>query len=190
MNLTELPAGLPVPQDDGLCRHLPGLMLPPISLASTQGGTVALSALPPGRIVCFCYPMTGQPGVALPPGWDDIPGARGCTPQACSFRDQIAEFVRLGVLVFGVSTQSSDYQREMAERLHLSYGVLSDEKLELVYALSLPTFSAGGPALIKRLTLIVRQGRIEHVLYPVFPTDRSAEQTLDWLKANPIAVST
>lgn len=181
--LMQTPADLPRPVDDGACNHLPGLPLPDVTLASTRGTQINLRALPPGRCVIFCYPMTGQPSVALPEGWDAIPGARGCTPQACSFRDSVADFAKLGVSVFGVSTQTADYQREMAERLHLPYDVLSDAQLEFARALNLPVFEAAGAMLIKRLTLISRDGVIEAVLYPVFPTDQSAAQTLACLRA-------
>ena len=178
-----LPDALPEPVDDGACDHLPGLPLPSVALPSTQGGRVALDALPAGRSVIFCYPMTGQPGVALPDGWDEIPGARGCTPQNCAIRDLHAEFAALGTGVYALSTQAPAIQREMAERLHLPYPVLSDADLELTTALRLPTFrAAGGPRLIRRLTLVVRDGSIEQVFYPVFPPDRSAEPVLDWLR--------
>ncbi len=180
-----LPDALPEPVDDGACDHLPGLPLPAVALPSTLGGRVALDALPAGRSVIFCYPMTGQPGIALPSGWDDIPGARGCTPQNCAFRDLNADFAALGVGIYAVSTQALSYQREMAERLHLPYPVLSDADLELTTALRLPTFrAADGPRLIRRLTLVVRDGTIEHVFYPVFPPDRSAEPVLDWLRSH------
>ncbi len=180
---TTLPDTLPKPVDDGACDHLAGLPLPAVALPSTQGGRVALDALPAGRSVIFCYPMTGQPGVALPDGWDEIPGARGCTPQNCAIRDLHADFAALGAGVYAVSTQAPAYQRELAERLHLPYSVLSDAGYELTNALRLPTFRAGdGPRLIRRLTMVVRDGTIEHVFYPVFPPDRSAEAVLDWLR--------
>lgn len=179
---THLPDDLPEPVDDGACDHLAGLPLPAVALLSTRGGQVALDALPAGRSVIFCYPMTGQPGVALPTGWDDIPGARGCTPQTCAFRDLHADFAAIGAGIYAVSTQEPIYQREMAERLHLPYPVLSDVAYVFTDALRLPTFrAADGPRLIRRLTMVVRDGRIEHVFYPVFPPDRSAEPVLDWL---------
>jgi peroxiredoxin len=177
-NYETLPSNLPVPVDDGLCDHLPGMMLPAVRLPSTRGREVGLAALPTRLNVIFCYPMTGKPGTALPAGWDDIPGVRGCTPQACSFRDNFAAFADRGVVVFGLSAQSSDYQREMTVRLHIPYEVLSDEHLNFTTALRLPTFVVAGAQLIKRLTLIVRDGMIERVLYPVFPPNLSAEQTL------------
>ncbi|MEI2385941.1 peroxiredoxin [Breoghania sp. JC706] len=164
------PSGLPRPVDDGAADHLPGRRLPRLSLASTAGGTIDLAAIP-GRIVVYCYPMTGRPDVALPDGWDTIPGARGCTPQSCSWRDHYAELKALGAEVFGLSTQSSDYQREMVERLHLPFAVLSDAGGDFRRALELPTFEAAGMTLLKRLTFIARDGVIEAVLYPVFPSD-------------------
>ncbi len=183
-SFTTLPAGLPVPADDGACDHLTGLPLPAVALPATTGGRVALDALQSRRNVIFCFPMTGQPGVPLPEGWDDIPGARGCTPQTCTFRDLHAEFLARGAAVYAVSTQAPAYQSEMATRLHLPYPVLSDARCEFVDALRLPTFRAvaGGPRVIRRLTLVVRDGTIEHVFYPVFPPDRSAEPVLDWLR--------
>ena len=177
-----LPADLPRPIDDGACDHLAGLAMPRLALASTGGRAVDLASLPPGRTVIYCYPMTGVPGVPLPDGWDAIPGARGCTPQSCAFRDHHRELLDLGAGVFGLSTQSTDYQREMAERLHLPFEVLSDAELKLVTALRLPTFVAGGMRLVKRLTLVVRGGTIEHVFYPVFPTDQSAAVVVEWLR--------
>lgn len=159
--------------------------MPSVTLRSTAGGYVDLRALPSGRTVIYCYPMTGVPGMALPYGWDMIPGARGCTPQACAFRDHFAELAALGAGVVGLSTQETDYQREMAERLHLPFAVLSDADLRFVAALQLPTFEADGMTLIKRLTLIVRDGIIEHVLYPVFPPDQNAELVVDWLQSAP-----
>lgn len=179
-----LPANLPAPVDDGAASHLVGRQMPSLRLPSTQGGSFDLAALPPGRTVIFAYPMTGKPGVALPAGWDEIPGARGCTPQTCAFRDLHADFRSQGATVLAVSTQSTAYQREMAERLQVPYPVLSDADYRLTEALDLPTFEAGGMRLLRRLTLIVRNGTIEHVFYPVFPPDESAARTLAWLKSN------
>jgi len=181
-NYNELPSNLPVPIDDGACAHLAGMPLPPVVLPATQGPAVDMAKLT-GRCAIFCYPMTGRPGVALPAGWDDIPGARGCTPQACSFRDNIGRFQSHAVGVFGLSSQTPAYQAEMAERLHLPYPVLSDAQLAFASALRLQLFIVDGMTLIKRLTLMIRDGRIEHVFYPVFPTDQSARQVLDWLDA-------
>jgi peroxiredoxin len=182
---TELPAVLLRPLNDGACDHLPGMVMPQVTLLSTGGRDINLAALPAGRTVIYFYPRTGVPDVALPTGWNDIPGARGCTPQACSFRDHHSELKNLGADVFAVSTQSPAYQREVAERLHLPFEILSDEGLRLVRALRLPTFEVDGMELVKRLTLIVRDGSIEHVFYPVFPPDASAGEVLDWLRANP-----
>jgi peroxiredoxin len=180
-NVRELPENLPVPTDDGASDHLPGTQLPSVPLMSTAGEPVDLSALP-GRTVVYHYPLTGRPDRELPPDWDEIPGARGCTPQACSFRDQHEELRDLGSRVFGVSTQSTGYQREAAERLHLPYELLSDEDLGLARALSLPTFEAEGMTLLKRLTMVVDDGRIEKVFYPVFPPDKNAEEVIGWLR--------
>lgn len=182
-----LPDDLPAPADDGACRHLPGMAMPSVRLPGTDGRTVDLGTLPAGRTVIYAYPMTGVPGQALPDGWDAIPGARGCTPQACAFRDHHRELAELDAAIYGLSTQPTDYQREMAERLRLPFPVLSDADFALVEALRLPTFVADGKRLIRRLTLIVRDGRIETVFYPVFPPDRSAETVIDWLRSHPLA---
>jgi peroxiredoxin len=179
-NIYEIPQGLPEPEDDGACDHLPGMQLPSVSLMSTAGDQVDLSTLP-GTTVVYCYPLTGRPDQDLPPGWDDIPGARGCTPQSCGFRDHHAELRELGARVFGLSTQAPAYQREAAERLHLPFPLLSDEKLEFARALALPTFGAEGMTLIKRLTLVIERGEIKHVFYPVFPPGRNAEEVVRWL---------
>ena len=178
----QLPDSLPAPVDDGACAHLPGLRLPDVRLPSTRGDAVDLGRLPDPTSVLFFYPMTGRPGVALPENWDAIPGARGCTPQNCTFRDHHSAFTALGAGVYGVSTQTNAYQVEMAERLHLSYPVLSDADFAVTDALRLPTFEADGMRLVRRLTLVVRGGVIAHVFYPVFPPDRSAEPVLDWLR--------
>jgi peroxiredoxin len=185
-NPAELPPDLPRPVDDGACDHLPGLVMPSIRLPSTAGRLVDLGALAAERTVIYCYPRTGRPGEPLPDGWDAIPGARGCTPQSCGFRDHHQELAGLGAAVYGLSTQTTEYQREMAERLHLPFEVLSDAGFALVEALGLPTFEVEGMRLIKRLTLIVRDGRIEHVFYPVFPPDQSAAHVLDWLERHPL----
>ena len=181
VNPYELPEDLPVPTDDGAADHLPGMRLPPVPLLSTAGDTVDLAALP-GRTVIYCYPMTGRPGSDLPPGWDEIPGARGCTPQSCSFRDHHAELRSLGASVFGSSTQDTEYQREAATRLHLPFALLSDSDLAFAGALGLPTFEVDGMVLLKRLTLVIDEGWIEKVFYPVFPPDRSAEEVVEWLE--------
>jgi peroxiredoxin len=189
--LETLPADLPVPIDDGATDHLIGVAMPPVGLAATDGSTVRLDdpAPPPAtRTVVFAYPRTGRPDEDPPGGvaaWNAIPGARGCTPQACGYRDRHAELVAAGVRVFGLSTQDTDYQREMVERLHLPFPVLSDDRLVLTHALRLPTFETEGLTLHRRHTLVIRDGRVEHVLYPVFPSDRDAEQVLAWLRDRP-----
>jgi peroxiredoxin len=175
-----VPEGLPEPEDDGACDHLPGVNLPPVSLTSTSGEQVDLSTLA-GTTVVYCCPLTGRPGRELPGGWDEIPGARGCTPQSCAFRDHHAELRDLGTRVFGLSTQTTAYQQEAAERLHLPFALLSDENLEFVGALDLPTFEAEGMTLVKRLTLIVEDGEILKVFYPVFPPGRNVEEVIRWL---------
>ena len=183
-NVYELPPNLPVPVDDGACDHLPGMRLPSVPVMSTAGRMADLSRLE-GRTVVYCYPRTGRPGQEIPRGWDEIPGARGCTPQSCAFRDHYAELRALGARVFGLSTQTTDYQREAVERLHLPFELLSDENLAFTRALRLPTFEVESMILIKRLTLILLDGRIEKVFYPVFPPDRNAEQVTAWLSGAP-----
>jgi len=165
----QLPDHLPVPTDDGACDHLVGMRLPDLLLETTNG-TLANLSQEHGRTVVYCYPMTGRPGVPLPAGWDEIPGARGCTPQSCSFRDHFAELRALGAGVYGMSTQTTDYQREMAERLHLLYPIISDHRRLFCTELRLPTFVVEGHALMKRVTLIAFDGVIEAVHYPVFPS--------------------
>src|SRR3569623_15678 len=181
--LTSLPDDLPVPEDDGACVHLPGKRLPELALPSTSDRQVNLSALP-GKTVIYFYPMTGRPGDPLPAGWDAIPGARGCTPQSCAFRDHYDELKALGASVFGVSSQDSGYQREAAPRLHMPFEQLSDDKLRLAEALSLPLFEVEGKRLIRRLTLIAENGEIVKVFYPVFPPDRNADEVIAWLSAH------
>ena len=181
-----LPANLPRPVDDGAAIHLVGIAMPKISLRSTAGRLVDISEFAAPRTVIYCYPMTGVPGTPLPEGWDAIPGARGCTPQTCSFRDHYRELLDLQCDVFGLSTQITEYQREMADRLHLPFEVLSDFKFHLCEALRLPTFAVEGVRVLKRLTLIVRDGRVEQVFYPVFPPNESADQVLRWLSDNPV----
>lgn len=183
-DLHQLPADLPIPVDDGACRHLTGLAVPSVSLRATSGRMIDLSKLA-GRTVIYCYPRTGQPDVDPPPGWDAVPGARGCTPQSCGFRDHYQQLRSLGAQVFGLSTQDTDYQREVVERLHLPFELLSDAARELTDALRLPTFDIAGMTLLKRITLIIRDGRIEKVFYPVFPPDKNAEEVIAWLALSP-----
>jgi peroxiredoxin len=182
-----LPPNIPIPQDDGAAAHLAGMTLPDLALPATQNAQSAaqvnLSTLK-GRTVLYVYPRTGVPGVDLPPGWNDIPGARGCTPQSCSFRDHFGELQRLGVAhLFGLSTQDTAYQQEAATRLHLPFVILSDEKLALTKALNLPTFTTSGMTLLKRMALVIDDGVITKTFYPVFPPDKNAEEVVVWLAA-------
>jgi peroxiredoxin len=179
-----LPPDLPRPVDDGAASHLWDAPLPPFELPATDGSRVRLDRLP-GRVVVYAYPRTGVPGEdPLVPDWDEIPGARGCTPESCGFRDHFRELRAAGTsLVFGLSTQPTDYQREAAERLHLPFALLSDAELEMTKALRLPTFEVAGETLLKRFTLVVSDARIEHVFYPVFPPDRHAEEVLRWVRS-------
>ena len=189
-DFSQLPAELPVPEDDGATDHLPGHPAPRVVLLSTAGENVALDQLGPGRTVLYIYPLSGRPGTDLPTGWDDIPGARGCTPEACGFRDHYAELLDAGAArVFGASSQDVDYQRELVERLRLPFAMLSDLTLSLAAELGLPTFDVDGLTLFKRVTLVLRDGVIEHVFYPIFPPDRHAEQVLDWLRSHPVAAN-
>ena len=174
---------LPRPEDDGAARHLPGSRVPALDLPATSGADVALAELP-GRTIVYVYPLTGRPGIALPEDWDAIPGARGCTPQSCAFRDHHAELLAAGAdRVFGVSTQDTDYQREAALRLHLPFPLLSDAALRLTTALRLPVMLVAGATLLKRMALIIEDGVIAHVFYPVFPPDRNAADVLEWLRS-------
>jgi peroxiredoxin len=178
---------IPAPTDDGAARHLFGMKVPKLDLPATDGSTVDLSALD-GRTVVYAYPRTGRPGVANPEGWDLIPGARGCTPQTCAFRDHFAELRAAGVdHLYGLSTQSPAYQSEVAERLHLPFAILSDDHLRLTHAMRLPTFETSGMTLLKRFTLVIRDGIVERVFYPVFPPDRNAGDVLSWLRSNPVS---
>lgn len=178
---TQLPFNLPVPQDDGASSHLLGKSLPDVILLSTSGKPVNLSYIQ-GQAVFFCYPMTGQPGVELPSGWDSIPGARGCTPQSCSFRDRYRELQTLDTQVYGISTQKSSTQLEAVERLHLPYELLSDADFQLTTSLQLPTFKVEHQRFIKRLTMIVRDSKIVKVFYPIFPPERNVIDVVEWLK--------
>jgi peroxiredoxin len=184
-NPLELPAGLPVPVDDGAARHLVGMSWPDLGLPATDGSSINL-AHARGRTVVYAYPRTGRPGQALPTGWDAIPGARGCTPQSCGFREHFAELEGLGVAhLYGLSTQDRDEQREVAQRLHLPFALLSDAPLEIQRALDLPTFRVDAMTLLKRLTMVLDDGVIVKVFYPVFPPDRSAAEVVAWLRADP-----
>jgi len=182
-NFSELPADLPIPQDDGSTNHLKGMKLPNVSLRATNGKLIDIGSIK-GRLVIYCYPMTGQPNVALPDGWDQIPGARGCTPQSCAFRDHYQELQALGAEVMGLSVQSTDYQKEMADRLHLPFPVVSDVSYEFQRALNMPTFVTAGMTLLKRVTLIANHGVIEAVHYPIFPSDSDAAWVVDYLKSH------
>ncbi|HEY3917584.1 MAG TPA: peroxiredoxin [Stellaceae bacterium] len=176
-------SAIPAPVDDGAARHLLGARMAAVPLPATDGRTIDFAALR-GRSVVYAYPRTGRPGIDNPPGWDLIPGARGCTPQSCSFRDHFAELKALGVQqLFGLSTQDPAYQREAAERLHLPFAILSDEHLALTRAMNLPTFETSGMTLLKRFTLVIDNGIVTHVFYPVFPPDRSAGDVTAWLSA-------
>jgi peroxiredoxin len=179
----DLPTDLPVPQDDGAAQHLVGMRLPDIALSATAGPDINL-AQQKGRVVVYLYPRTGNPNAGVPNGWDAIPGARGCTPQSCSFRDHCHELQELGVTqLFGLSTQTTEYQREAALRLHLPFPVLSDAELKLTRAMNLPTFVFNGMTLIKRMAWVVDDGIITKLFYPVFPPDRNAEHVVAYLRA-------
>ena len=177
---------IPAPVDDGAASHLVGMKIPDVALPATDSTSVTLASLP-GRVVLFAYPRTGEPGkVSLVDDWDMIPGARGCTPQTCAFRDLFKDLKAAGAQhVFGLSTQDTAYQREMVERLHVPFQVLSDRDLALTRALNLPTMGVLDLTLIKRMALIIDDATITHVFYPVFPPDRNAGDVLTWLQANP-----
>ncbi|MEY9926931.1 peroxiredoxin/DNA-binding transcriptional MerR regulator [Catenulispora sp. GP43] len=182
-----LPADLPVPQDDGAAGHLPGVAVPGLALPSTAKETIELAALGTGRTIVYIYPLSGRPGEDIPEGWNAIPGARGCTTQACDFRDHHEELLDAGATrVFGLSSQDTAYQRELVERLRLPFSMLSDTGLRLAGELNLPTFEADGQVLYKRITLVIRDGQVEHAFYPVFPPNRHAGEVLSWLKENPV----
>lgn len=180
--LNILPSGLPTPVDDGLAAHIQGMRLPDLSLKSTGGDLVNLSTFQQ-KLVIYIYPLTGRPDVTLPAGWDEIPGARGCTPQACDFSNHYQELEALNTLVFGLSSQSTEYQLELKNRLHLPFDLLSDRHFLLQKSLTLPTFVANNLLLYKRLTLIAEQSVIKKVFYPVFPPNQNASQVIDWLKS-------
>lgn len=181
-----LPDGLPVPEDDGAADHLQGREMPDVSLLATDGTTIDLRELRP-RTVIYVYPMTGRPDEdVIPDGWEDIPGARGCTPESRGFRSHYDELLNHGIgEVYGLSTQTSEYQREARDRLQLPFQMLSDSEWELTTNLDLPTFTIGGNEFLKRLTLLVADGHIEHVFYPIFPPDEHASEVLEWVRDNP-----
>lgn len=183
INLSQLPTDLPIPQDDGAAAHLKGMQIPDISLYATTGKKLNPGDIQ-GRLAIYCYPMTGQPNVALPEGWDQIPGARGCKPQSCSFRDHYQELKSLGVQVIGLSVQSHQYQLEMVDRLHLPFPVLSDEDYQFQQALHLPIFTVAGMTLLKRITLIANDGVIEAVHYPIFPSDSDPAWVINMMQCN------
>jgi peroxiredoxin/DNA-binding transcriptional MerR regulator len=184
-DLSRLPADLPIPQDDHAADHLPGTTMPRIELSTTAGDTIQLQTMGEGRSVLYIYPLTGRPGTDLPDGWDAIPGARGCTPEACDFRDHCQDLTTAGAArVFGLSSQDTAYQQELVDRLRLPFSMLSDTDFRLADTLNLPTFEAAGARLYKRITLIVRDQKIEHVFYPIFPPNEHARQVLDWLRDN------
>jgi peroxiredoxin len=181
-----LPGGLPRPVDDGAAADLLGVTMPSVVLTATDGRSVDLGGLGPHTTILYVYPMTGRPGVDLPDGWDAIPGARGCTPEACAFRDHHSDLRAAGAsTVYGLSSQDTDYQREAVERLHLPFSMLSDGDLVLSRMLGLPTFAVGQTTLYKRLTLVITDGRIEYVFSPVFPPDEHAAEVLAWLQDHP-----
>jgi hypothetical protein len=181
VDLTKTPNDLPIPQDDGSAKHLVGMTIPDVSLLATNGKQIDLDSFK-DFLVIYCYPMTGQPNAALPDGWDQIPGARGCTPQSCSFRDHYQDLKSLRAEVVGLSVQTTDYQKEMAERLHLPFPVVSDVDFKFQKALNLPTFVAAGMTLLKRLTIIAKDGKIVAVHYPIFPSDSDPPWVIDHLK--------
>lgn len=183
--LIKVPANLPVPEDDGACSHLIGLPMPSVELTSISGRKVNLGTYG-GWIVLYCYPMTGRPGIPVPDGWTAIPGAAGCTPQSCSFRDSYKELKSIGVEVFGMSTQTTEDQAEAAQRLQLPYELISDGAFSFAKTLGLPTFEADGKRLLKRVTLIAKDGKIVKYFYPVFPPDRNAGEVLSWLHAHAV----
>jgi peroxiredoxin len=179
-----LPADLPVPEDDGAAAHLPGVRIPRLELPTTDQRALDLAEAAQQLLVLYIYPRTGKPGEPLPTGWDEIPGARGCTPQSCAFRDLYAEIAATGAHTLGLSAQTVAEQHEVAERLDLPYALASDPLLTVAEALDLPTFEVDGMRLYKRLTLIAERGEILKVFYPVFPPDRNAAEVLGWLQAN------
>ena len=182
MEYSNLPDDLPTPIDDGECDHLEGSSLPSTALSLTNGSLLNLETL--NDCVLYIYPMTAQPGTALPDGWEQIPGARGCTPQSCSFRDHYKEFKNLGFEVFGLSAQDTIYQNEAKERLHLPFEFISDEGMILATSPGIPTFNVEGLHLYKRTTLVIKNGKIVKCFYPVFPPDKNPDDVINWIKGN------
>jgi peroxiredoxin len=180
-DFSSLPAHLPAPSDDGAADHLPGSTVPHVPLPSTLGGRLDLAQAASERVVVYVYPRTGTPGQPLPEGWDDIPGARGCTPQSCAFRDAQQELAGHGAALIGISTQTPQEQAEFAQREHIPYPLLSDHELALAERMGLPTFESSGLKLYKRLTFVAEHGEVVKVFYPVFPPDRNADEVLAWL---------
>ncbi len=181
-DLYSLPPGVPVPVDDGACDHLPGFRVPSLVLPATDGRKVDLAALP-GRTVVYIFPRTGRPDRDPLPGWNATPGARGCTPQSCAFRDYHADLRALGVEVFGLSVQSTAYQQEAVERLHLPFALLSDEAFAFIHGLGLPEIEVAGQRFAQRVTLVVQDGMVKYVFYPVFPPGENAAQVISWFQA-------
>lgn len=182
----QLPANLPAPQDDGAAAHLPGRRLPPLTFFDTDGQEVRLDSVAAGRWVLYIYPMTGEAGADDPDGWDTIPGARGCSQEACSFRDNLAALRATGAeQVLALSSDRAEYQAELVARFHLPYPMLSDPELSLAKAMDLPTFKAQGMTLYARLTMVMDGPTVEHVFYPIFPADTHADEVVAWLQSNP-----
>ena len=184
MNLSILPPNLPIPEDDGSCKHLLGKAIPDISLPNQDGSYLKIKRNVSFRIVLYCYPMTGNPEKSLPPNWDDIPGARGCTPQTYSFRDHYDDLVKYNAIPIGLSTQQIPELKEMVTRLNVPYDVVSDCDLKFANLMNLPTFKIGEKEFIKRLTLIIEKSIIKKVFYPIFPPDLHIKHVLNWLKTN------
>ena len=184
MDLTKLPDDLPIPEDDSACIHLTNFTIPPISLPNQDGILLRLNRLDTFRIVLYCYPMTGRPDRSLPNNWDSIPGARGCTPQTCNFRDNYDEIVSLNAIPIGVSTQPVDDLKEMVTRLGVTYDVVSDINLTFAKKLSLPTFTIKEKIFLKRTTLIIEKSVIKKVFYPIFPPNKHVHEVIEWLKIN------
>ena len=181
-NLNTLPENLPIPEDDGAAQHLEGMMFPEIHIESTDGVSVDTAQFKKGITVIYCYPMTGRPDEEVPQGWDEIPGARGCTPETLGYKDKCDAFTSRDVRLYGMSTQTTEYQKEMVDRLGVPFPILSDVNFELTNHLNLPTFEAEGKKLLKRLTMVVKDGIIIKVFYPVFPPDKNAEEVFNWIK--------